>query len=169
MAPSTRPRLKKNRPVQTGRNRNGHFAPGNTIAKGNNGRGRQARLRAKMIEAVEDHLDDITATIIARATGGHVHCLRMCLEYGIGKPRRIDHGADEAIGERLAELVRHAQGVTPRPDIEEPDAQLIADVGVLAELGLPADGIADLLGVEHDLMSGWVEAGGEVARAITAG
>lgn len=168
---TTRPRLKK-RADESGRNgrrRDGRFTSGNRAAAGNRTRSQQARLRAAMLTAVGEELDEVIQAVLRRATCGDIRAARLVLEHALGKPRPAEREAEELIQHRLAELLRRVQSIKPRPGLQEPDAALIKDAGALAELGLTWDAIADLVGVDHEDFKAWAEDHDDFAQALHAG
>lgn len=172
----------KRRPLPTGRRERDHepasgrFKPGNRAAVGNPQRSRSSRLRRQLVEAIEDDLSDLVAALVSKCKRGDVQALKLALSYGVGSPPSKPGAVDELTGERLSTLITRTQQIKPR-DIREPDQQLTEDVSTLAELGLPADGIANLVGIDAPVLHEWLQDGdadpdstaGQLVRGYAAG
>ena len=70
-----------------GRQRNGTFAPGNSIGRGNPHARRVHALKATLLDAVTaDDLRSIVGSMVGLAKGGDVAAAKLVLEHTIGKP-----------------------------------------------------------------------------------
>lgn len=154
----------------------GRFKPGNRASVGNLEKGRSARLRRQLTDAIGEELPSVIAALLSKCLRGDVQALKLALNYGIGSPPSKPGATDELVGERTAALIMHAQQIKPR-ELNTPDLQLVEDVATLAELGLPADGVADLVGVDTSVLHDWLQQGeaepdtlaGDLVRSYAAG
>lgn len=74
-----------------GRDDRGRFARGNRIGNGNPLGGKVARLRAALIDAIdEQHIMDIVGKLIEQAKAGDVAATKLLLTYTLGQPLPAD-------------------------------------------------------------------------------
>lgn len=74
-----------------GRSKNGQFAPGNQISKGNPHHKKVAQLRAALLDAVsKKDLQAIIKKLISKAKGGDAISAREVLDRTLGKPAQAE-------------------------------------------------------------------------------
>ena len=83
----------------SGRDGRGRFTTGNSHGKGNPLAGRIAKLRAALIQAVDENdIVDLTTSLLDRAQQGDIAAAKLLLGYLLGQPSRMigdDETADD--------------------------------------------------------------------------